>query len=268
MFKLFKKYLKPFGGLVIAAILFTFLQVVAELQLPDIMARIVDTGIYNKDLNYVIVRGLEMLAWAIGSVVCVVIAALCAARAAMGFGRDVRAAIFSQVQSYSLAEFETFGASTLITRNTNDVQQVERFLQMLITMAVMTPVMFIGAVVMAFLTNAEMALLIFVAIPVIIIIVALFLKIGMPLLRSLQSRIDAVNRVMREELQGVRAIRAYNKEDFERKRFGKVNRDLADTYIKVGRLMGAVMPLLMFIVNLTIVALYYFGAGQDRKSVV
>ena len=90
MFKLFKKYLKPFGGLVIAAILFTFLQVVAELQLPDIMARIVDTGIYNKDLNYVIVRGLEMLAWAIGSVVCVVIAALCAARAAMGFGRDVR----------------------------------------------------------------------------------------------------------------------------------------------------------------------------------
>ena len=101
MFKLFKKYLKPFGGLVIAAILFTFLQVVAELQLPDIMARIVDTGIYNKDLNYVIVRGLEMLAWAIGSVVCVVIAALCAARAAMGFGRDVRAAIFSQVQSYS-----------------------------------------------------------------------------------------------------------------------------------------------------------------------
>ena len=115
---------------------------------------------------------------------------------------------------------------------------------------------------MAFLTNAEMALLIFVAIPVIIIIVALFLKIGMPLLRSLQSRIDAVNRVMREELQGVRAIRAYNKEDFERKRFGKVNRDLADTYIKVGRLMGAVMPLLMFIVNLTIVALYYFGAGQ------
>ena len=240
MFKLFKKYLKPFGGLVIAAILFTFLQVVAELQLPDIMARIVDTGIYNKDLNYVIVRGLEMLAWAIGSVVCVVIAALCAARAAMGFGRDVRAAIFSQVQSYSLAEFETFGASTLITRNTNDVQQVERFLQMLITMAVMTPVMFIGAVV----------------------IVALLLKIGMPLLRSLQSRIDAVNRVMREELQGVRAIRAYNKEDFERKRFGKVNRDLADTYIKVGRLMGAVMPLLMFIVNLTIVALYYFGAGQ------
>lgn len=262
MFKLFKRYLKPFGWLVLGACAFTFLQVFAELQLPDIMARIVDTGIYNKDLNYVVLRGIEMLAWAIGSVICVVIAALCAARAAMGFGRDVRAAIFSQVQRFSLAEFEQFGASTLITRNTNDVQQVERFLQMLMTMAVMTPVMFIGAVVMAFVTNAEMALLVFVAIPVIIIVVAAFLKIGMPLLRSLQSRIDAVNRVTREELQGVRVIRAYNKEEFERKRFGKVNRDLADTYIKVGRLMGAVMPLLMLIVNLTIVALYYFGATQ------
>ncbi|WP_251198175.1 ABC transporter ATP-binding protein [Anaerotardibacter muris] len=256
------RYLKPFGWLVLGACAFTFLQVFAELQLPDIMARIVDTGIYNKDLNYVLVRGAEMLAWAIGSVICVVFAALCASRAAMGFGRDVRAGIFSQVQRYSLAEFEQFGASTLITRNTNDVQQVERFLQMLMTMAVMTPVMFIGAVVMAFVTNAEMALLVFVAIPIIIIVVAIFLKIGMPLLRSLQSRIDAVNRVMREELQGVRVIRAYNKEDFERKRFGKVNRDLADTYIKVGRLMGAVMPLLFLIMDAAIVALYYFGAAQ------
>lgn len=262
MFKLFRRFLKPFAWLVVGACALTFLQVIAELQLPDIMARIVDTGIYNKDLNYVLLRGLEMLAWAIGSVICVVFAALCASRAAMGFGRDVRGAIFSQVQRYSLAEFEQFGASTLITRNTNDVQQVERFLQMLMTMAVMTPVMFIGAVVMAFVTNAEMALLVFVAIPIIVVVVAAFLKIGMPLLRSLQSRIDAVNRVMREELQGVRVIRAYNKEEFERKRFGGVNRDLANTYIKVGRLMGAVMPLLMLIVNITIVALYYFGAAQ------
>lgn len=256
------RYLKPFGWLVLGACAFTFLQVFAELQLPDIMASIVDTGIYNKDLTYVLIRGAEMLAWAIGSVVCVVFAALCASRAAMGFGRDVRAAIFSQVQRYSLAEFEQFGASTLITRNTNDVQQVERFLQMLMTMAVMTPVMFIGAVVMAFLTNAEMAMLVFVSIPVIIVAVGAFLFIGMPLLRSLQSRIDAVNRVMREELQGVRVIRAYNKEDFERDRFGKVNRDLADTYIKVGRLIGALMPLLFLIMDGTIVALYYFGATQ------
>lgn len=262
MFKLFRRFLKPFAWLVVGACAFTFLQVLAELQLPDIMASIVDTGIYNKDLGYVIMRGCEMLAWAIGSVICVVIAALCASRSAMGFGRDVRSALFSQVQRYSLAEFEQFGASTLITRNTNDVQQVERFLQMLMTMAVMTPAMFIGAVVMAFMTNAQMALLIFVAIPIIIVIVAIFLKIGMPLLRSLQGRIDAVNRVMREELQGVRVIRAYNKEAYERTRFGGVNRALSDTYIKVGRLMGTVMPLLMLIVNLTIVALYYFGAPQ------
>lgn len=243
------------------ACVFTFLQVLAELQLPALMANIVDVGIYHQDLTYVITLGIQMLAWALGSVACVVIAALCAARSAMGFGRDMRSALFKAVQHYSLIEFNDFGTSTLITRNTNDVQQVERFTQMLMTMAVMTPAMFIGACVMAFQANAEMASIIFFAIPVIIVIVVIFLKIGMPLLRSLQARIDAVNRVMREGLTGVRVVRAYNREAYEQKRFRGVNRDLSETYVKVGRLMGAVMPLLMLVLNLTIVALYWFGAG-------
>lgn len=261
MFYLFKKYLKPYALLVVLACVFTFLQVLAELQLPAIMADIVDVGIYHQDLPYVIMLGVQMLAWALGSVACVVVAALCAARSAMGFGRDMRSALFKAVQHYSLIEFNEFGTSTLITRNTNDVQQVERFTQMLMTMAVMTPAMFIGACVMAFQANAEMASIIFFAIPVIILIVVIFLKIGMPLLRSLQARIDAVNRVMREGLTGVRVVRAYNREAYEQKRFHTVNRDLSETYVKVGRLMGAVMPLLMLVLNLTIVALYWFGAG-------
>lgn len=261
MFYLFKKYLKPYALLVVLACVFTFLQVLAELQLPAIMADIVDVGIYHQDLPYVIMLGVQMLAWALGSVACVVLAALCAARSAMGFGRDMRSALFRVVQHYSLIEFNEFGTSTLITRNTNDVQQVERFTQMLMTMAVMTPAMFIGACVMAFQANAEMASIIFFAIPVIILIVVIFLKIGMPLLRSLQARIDAVNRVMREGLTGVRVVRAYNREAYEQKRFHTVNRDLSETYVKVGRLMGAVMPLLMLVLNLAIVALYWFGAG-------
>lgn len=261
MLYLFRKYLKPYALLVIFACVFTFLQVLAELQLPAIMANIVDIGIYHQDLNYVLLLGLQMLAWALGSVACVVIAALCAARSAMGFGRDIRSALFRAVQRYSLIEFNEFGTSTLITRNTNDVQQVERFTQMLMTMAVMTPAMFIGACVMAFQANAEMASIIFFAIPIIILIVVIFLKIGMPLLRSLQARIDAVNRVMREGLTGVRVVRAYNREAYEQKRFHTVNRDLSETYVKVGRLMGAVMPLLMFVLNVTIVALYWFGSG-------
>lgn len=255
MFYLFRKYLKPYALLVILACVFTFLQVLAELQLPALMANIVDVGIYHQDLTYVITLGIQMLAWALGSVACVVIAALCAARSAMGFGRDMRSALFKAVQHYSLIEFNDFGTSTLITRNTNDVQQVERFTQMLMTMAVMTPAMFIGACVMAFQANAEMASIIFFAIPVIIVIVVIFLKIGMPLLRSLQARIDAVNRVMREGLTGVRVVRAYNREAYEQKRFRGVNRDLSETYVKMGRLMGAVMPLLMLVLNLTIVAL-------------
>ncbi len=266
MIQLFRRFLKPFALLVIAACAFTFFQVLAELQLPHIMSAIVDEGIYNRDMGYVIGRGIEMLAWAVASLVCVVVAALCAARAAMGFGRDIRSALFSRVEHYSLFEFNAFGTSTLITRNTNDVQQLERFVQMLMTMAVMTPAMFIGAIVMAFTTNAEMASLIFFVIPLLVIVVVVFLRKGMPLLRSLQSRIDDVNRIMREGLQGVRVIRAYNKQDYEQKRFSKANRGLSETYVKVGRLMGALMPVMMLILNATIVGIYYFGAGAIDKG--
>lgn len=261
MLRLFKTYLKPYWLLVVLACVFTFVQVLAELQLPAIMADIVDVGVYNSDLGYVLAKGFTMLAWALLSAAAVVVAALCAARSAMAFGRDVRHALFRKVESCSMVEFNDFGTSTLITRNTNDVQQVERFTQMLMTMAVMTPAMLVGACIMAFATNREMAGLMFVAMPLIAVIVAVLLKVGLPLLRSLQARIDAVNRVMREGLTGVRVVRAYNREEHERARFGKVNRDLSETYVKVGRLMGAAMPLMVFVVNLTIVALYWFGAS-------
>lgn len=261
MLKLFKTYLKPFAGLAILACVFTLLQVIAELQLPSIMSDIVDVGIYNQDFDYVITQGLIMLAWALASVVFVIIAALCAARSSMGFGRDIRSDLFRKVQHFSLVEFNEFGTSTLITRNTNDIQQLERFTQMMLSIAVMTPAMLIGSCVMAFSTNAEIAAIIFVVIPILVIVVAVFLRFGMPLLRSLQKRIDGVNRVMREGLTGVRVVRAYNREDYEQKRFHNVNRDLADTYIKVGRLMGGLMPLMMLILNGTIVGLYWFGGS-------
>ena len=268
MLKVIGTYLKPFLGFVFLACLFMFIQVVAELQLPNIMASIVDVGIRNQDMGYVISQGLIMLAWAVGSLASTVVASFCAARAGMGFGRDLRNATFTTVQGYSLFEFDMLGTSTLITRNTNDIQQLERFVQMLMTMAVMTPAMFIGAIIMAFTTNAEMARIIFVVMPILIVLVLVFLKFGMPLLRSLQRKIDRLNRVMREGLQGVRVIRAYNKQEYEQNRFGEANRDLAETYVKVGRLMGGVMPLMMLIVNGTIIALYLFAAPLvDRAAI-
>ena len=266
--KVIGTYLKPFLGFVFFACLFMFIQVVAELQLPNIMASIVDVGIRNQDMGYVISQGLIMLAWAVGSLACTVVASFCAARAGMGFGRDVRNATFTTVQGYSLFEFDMLGTSTLITRNTNDIQQLERFVQMLMTMAVMTPAMFIGAIIMAFATNAEMARIIFVVMPILIVLVLVFLKFGMPLLRSLQRKIDRLNRVMREGLQGVRVIRAYNKQEYEQDRFGEANRDLAETYVKVGRLMGGVLPLMMLIVNGTIIALYLFAAPLVDQAAI
>lgn len=260
MLKLLAHYLKPYAALVVGACVLTFLQVLAELQLPHLMTGIVDVGIYQKDMATVLAYGAQMLAWALGSLACVVCAALCASRAAMGFGRDVRSALFRAVQSFTLFRFNELGTSTLITRNTNDVQQIERFVQMLMTMAVMTPAMLIGALVMAFMTNLEMTLIVFVSMPILVVVVVLFFRVCLPLLRSLQQRIDNLNRIAREGLQGVRVIRAYNKESFEQKRFARANRDLAETYVKFGRLMGALMPVMLLVLNFTIVALYWFGA--------
>lgn len=260
MLKLLAHYLKPYAALVVGAYVLTFLQVLAELQLPHLMTGIVDVGIYQKDMATVLAYGAQMLAWALGSLACVVCAALCASRAAMGFGRDVRSALFRAVQSFTLFRFNELGTSTLITRNTNDVQQIERFVQMLMTMAVMTPAMLIGALVMAFMTNLEMTLIVFVSMPILVVVVVLFFRVCLPLLRSLQQRIDNLNRIAREGLQGVRVIRAYNKESFEQKRFARANRDLAETYVKFGRLMGALMPVMLLVLNFTIVALYWFGA--------
>lgn len=260
MLKLLAHYLKPYAALVVGACALTFLQVLAELQLPHLMTGIVDVGIYQKDMAIVLAYGAQMLAWALGSLACVVCAALCASRAAMGFGRDVRSALFRAVQGFTLFRFNELGTSTLITRNTNDVQQIERFVQMLMTMAVMTPAMLIGALVMAFMTNLEMTLIVFVSMPILVVVVVLFFRVCLPLLRSLQQRIDNLNRIAREGLQGVRVIRAYNKESFEQKRFARANRDLAETYVKFGRLMGALMPVMLLVLNFTIVALYWFGA--------
>lgn len=260
MLKLLAYYLKPYAALVVGACMLTFLQVLAELQLPHLMTGIVDVGIYQKDMATVLAYGAQMLAWALGSLVCVVCAALCASRAAMGFGRDVRSALFRAVQGFTLFRFNELGTSTLITRNTNDVQQIERFVQMLMTMAVMTPAMLIGALVMAFMTNLEMTLIVFVSMPILVVVVVLFFRVCLPLLRSLQQRIDNLNRIAREGLQGVRVIRAYNKESFEQKRFARANRDLAETYVKFGRLMGALMPVMLLVLNFTVVALYWFGA--------
>ncbi len=260
MWYLFKTYLKPFVPYIVMALVCVIIQVFAELRLPDLMSDIVDVGIVNGDIPYILTQGGQMLLWALLDLVVVVGSAFGAARAAMGFGRKVRSALYRHVSDFSLSEVDTIGTSSLITRTTNDVQQLERFLQMGMTGIFMSPVMLIGACIMAFMKNAQISAIIFIAMPVLIALIVIMIRFTMPLLRSLQRRIDNLNRITREGLTGVRVVRAYRREKHEEQRFSRANRDLAETNVKVARRMGAMMPGATIILNFATIIVVWFGA--------
>lgn len=178
----------------------------------------------------------------------------------MGFGRNLRSAVYKRVTAFSLREIGEFGTSSLITRTTNDIQQLERFALMSMTIAMMAPIMFVGAAFMAFQKSVELSIAVFAAIPIMAVIVAIVMKFTVPLLRSLQARIDDLNRVTREGLTGIRVIRAYNKESFEEGRFSVANKVLADTNVSVARRMSVLMPLIGFVLDLVIIVIAWVGA--------
>lgn len=249
-----------FTPLFVGAFVLTAIRVGCDLMIPNLMSEVIDTGVVNKDVPYIIQTCGVMLLWALGCVVADIAAGLCAARAAMGFGRNLRSAIYRRVTAFSLREIGEFGTSSLITRTTNDIQQLERFALMTMTMAMMSPIMFVGAALMAFQKSVELSIAVFAAIPVMAIIVAIVMKFTVPLLRSLQTRIDDLNRVTREGLTGIRVIRAYNKEDFEERRFSLANRVLADTNVTVARRMSLLMPFIGLVLDLVIIVIVWVGA--------
>ena len=262
MTKLLRRFLGRYVPYILACVVLIFVQVFAELKLPDLMSNIVNTGIVNSDVSYITAVGVSMLGWALLSMAAVICVSWCAAHASMGFGRDVRSAVFRRVEDFSLFEFDTVGTSSLITRATNDVTQVERLLQIMLSMAVMAPLMFIGASVMAWMKSPQLSRIIFLTIPVLLVLIIVMMRYGIPLLRSLQGRIDHLNLVTRENLSGMRVIRAYNKEGVAEERFAEANRNLADTNVKVARLMGALMPCIIFTINMAIVIIMWIG-GND-----
>lgn len=261
MLKLVWKYFKRYTPLFIGAFVLTVTRVACDLIIPSLMSDVIDTGVANSNIPYIFQTGGIMILWAIGAVVADVLAGLCAARAAMGFGRNVRSAIYKRVSSFSLREVGEFGTSSLITRTTNDIQQLERFVLMTMTVAMMAPIMFVGAAIMAFQKSTELATIVFAAIPAMAIVVALVMKFAIPLLRSLQARIDDLNRVTREGLTGIRVIRAYNKQTYEEKRFSFANKALAETNVSVARRMSALMPFIGLILDFVIIAIAWVG-GQ------
>ena len=257
----FRYHFARFAPLVLAAFLLTLARVVCELEVPNLMSDIVDTGIAGGDMDFVVRTGGFMLLWALGAVVADLANDLCAARAGMGLGRELRSALYRHVFELSAPQIDAFGTSSLITRTTNDVQQLERFVQMSMTIALMSPIMLVGAAFMAYAKSPELSVIVFCAIPVIVVLAFAVMRLVMPLLRSLQARIDTLNRVTREQLTGVRVIRALRREGFEEARFAKANRDLAETNVSVARRVATLMPGISLVLNAATVAIVWCAAG-------
>ncbi|MDA8233213.1 MAG: ABC transporter ATP-binding protein [Clostridia bacterium] len=259
MLKLFR-FLKPYKFSIAGLLVFLLLQSLGELYLPTLMADIVDDGIAKGDLDYILRVGGFMLLVAVASAICVILASYLSAKAATGFGKDLRSRVFAQVESYSLNEFDKIGTASLITRTTNDITQVQQVLIVMMRMMVSAPMMCIGGIIMAVSKDAKLSLVLLGVIPLLAGIIIYTARRGMPLFKAMQAKIDKLNLVTRENLTGVRVIRAFNRLDHEKVRFGEANRDLTDTAIKVNQLMAVVWPIMMLFMNFTTVAIIWFGS--------
>jgi len=223
------------------------------------MGDIVDKGVVKGDIPYIWKIGLLMLGIALIGIAASIAASYFSSRAAMGLGRDLRRKLFTHVEKFSLEEFDKVGTASLITRNTNDVTQIQQVAIMVLRMVVMAPLMFAGGLIMAISKDAKLSIVILAITPFLAGAILLILKKGMPLFKQVQKRLDRMNLAMRENLIGVRVIRAFNKEAFEKKRLQQANADLTDVSIKVNKLMAFMMPLMMLMMNITTVLIIWFG---------
>ncbi len=253
------RFLKPYTAFITGVLVLVFLQTLSDLYLPTLMSDIIDRGVMSGDTGYIMRMGGLMLLIAAGGVLCAVIASYLSSKAAVGFGKIVRNQIFSRVESFSLHEFDKIGTSTLITRTTNDVTQVQTVTILILRMMVMAPMMAIGGIIMALSKDKPLTLVLAVAIPLLALSITLIALKGIPLFKRIQTKIDKINLVLREKLTGIRVIRAFNRVEHEKVRFDDANEDLTTNYIKINRIMAFLMPVLMLIMNFTSVAILWFG---------
>ncbi|MDP4180140.1 MAG: ABC transporter ATP-binding protein [Bacillota bacterium] len=265
MLKLFK-FLKPFSALIAGVIALVFLQTLSDLYLPTLMSDIISKGVMNGDTDFIWKTGGQMLAIAAGGVICAIIASFLASKSAVGLGTIVREKVFRRVESFSLHEFDKFGTATLITRTTNDINQVQMVLVIMLRMMVGAPLMAIGGIYLAFQKDRQLTWVLAVAIPVLAAFIIIVAKLALPLFKLTQVKIDKINLVLREKLTGIRVIRAFNRVNHERERFGEANSDLTNNYIKVNKIMAFMMPAIMLIMNFTSLAVLWFGAWRVKDG--
>src|ERR1700736_963510 len=252
-------FLRPYARPVTLVVGLLLIQAIANLYLPNLSADIINNGVIKGDLGYIWRIGALMLALAVGVGILAIVAVYFASRAAMGFGRDVRRAVFERVQQFSATEMNRFGTPSLITRNTNDVQQVQLFVQMALTMLVTAPIMLVGGIILAVGENATLSAILIVILPLMIAVFATLMYFAIPLFQSLQKKSDRITEVLREQITGVRLIRAFNRASFERDRFEAANADLTGTGLRVNRIFALALPSLLLIMNLSSVAVVWFG---------
>lgn len=259
---LLRKYLRPYGWPILWVCVFQFVQTIASLYLPGLNAKIIDEGVAKGDTTYIWQVGALMLGVTVLQVVCNVIAVYIGARVAMAVGRDLRAGVFAKVESFGSQEVSAFGAPTLITRNTNDIQQIQLLLFVGLTMLVAAPMTGFGGLIMALREDVPLSGVFLVVLPALVITLGLIIQRMRPLFRLMQTRIDSLNHIMREQIFGVRVVRAFVREESEAARFGEANELYRGVAVNVGKLMSLFFPLLMGFMNLSVVLALWWGASR------
>ncbi|GAA4590805.1 ATP-binding cassette subfamily B protein [Actinoplanes octamycinicus] len=262
LIKLLRVHLRPYWNTIGVIVLFQFLQTLATLYLPTLNADIIDKGVVTGDTNYVMRVGAGMLGITVLQIAAQIVAVYFGARTAMAVGRDLRESIFTRVQRFSAREVGQFGAPSLITRTTNDVQQIQMLVLLTFTLMVSAPIMCVGGIVLALRQDLPLSALLLVIIPILIGVIGLIVSRMRPLFRSLQVKLDRVNQVMREQITGIRVIRAFVRDERERARYEVANDDLTQVSLKAGKIMALMFPTVLLIVNLSSVAVLWFGGHR------
>ena len=262
LIKLLRTYLRPYSSALLTVVALQLVATMASLYLPSLNADIIDKGVSKGDTGYIMSTGGWMLLVTLAQIACSIAAVYFGARAAMSFGRDMRSAIFHRVGSFSAREVAQFGAPSLITRNTNDVQQVQMLVLMTCTLMIAAPIMCVGGIIMALRQDVGLSWLMVVCIPVLVVSIGMIVVRMVPQFRAMQTRIDLVNRVLREQLSGIRVVRAFVRERDEADRFAEANAALTGTALRAGRLMVLIFPTVMLVLNASSIAVLWFGAGR------
>ncbi|MCL4368316.1 MAG: ABC transporter ATP-binding protein, partial [Actinobacteria bacterium] len=255
-------YLRPYWKQLIVVVTLVSLQAIGNLYLPDLNAKIINNGIARGDTGYIVRVGGFMLVVALVVGIFSIFSVYWSSKTAMSLGRDVRGALFRKVESFSQSEVNHFGTASLITRNTNDVQQVQMLVAIGLTLMITAPLMMIGGIIMATRQDLPLSALLVIILPIMGLVIGLLIVRAVPLFRSMQVKIDRINQVMRETLSGIRVIRAFVRSEHEEERFDEANLDLTDTSLRVTRLFALMIPSLLAILNLSTVAIMWFGGKR------